>query len=291
MLHEVVINAPAKLNIHLKVLPKRADGFHNIESVFQAIDLCDRLVVKHTGSQFDCEVEVVNSKLPKENTLTSAYAGFCTLTGIREGIHIKISKHIPCGSGLGGGSSDGAALIQALDELFETQLAHMQKVELALKVGSDVPFFLSGGTAVVTGRGEFVREIGLRNDLFFVVIQPDVHSSTKDAFNLFDGRHTEDNTQAFPDLAQTENMYQMPVETWTFGNSFTELLAERYPPIEKALKSLRQCGAIFSQMSGTGSAVYGVFCSQEDAKNAHAQLCRLWKCCIARPYSINRDRR
>lgn len=286
MLNEVNIQAPAKVNLHLRVLPKRVDGYHNIESLFQAIDLCDDLCVKRTGAQYGCKVEVIGIKLPPENTLTVAYSEFCTFTGIREGVTVKLTKRIYSGAGLGGGSSDGAALIQALDKLFETHLSHAQKAELVLPIGSDVPFFLSSGAAVVTGRGEFVREIDLRTNVFFLVIQPNVHSSTKEAFKLFDNWRGNGKALKFPDLAELESMYRMPVTNWTFRNSFTEPLAERYPPIAKALASVIQHGAMFSEMSGSGSAVYGVFCSEKDAEKAYTQLCLEWKCWLARPYSI-----
>lgn len=284
MLNEVRIQTPAKVNLHLRVLPKRADGYHNIESVFQAIDLCDDICIMRTKKQGYCDVEVIGMKLPSENTLTIAYREFCRLTGNREGIIVNLTKRIPSGAGLGGGSSDGAATIQALDKLFNTQLTHAQKAELALHIGSDVLFFLSGGTSIVTGRGEFIKEILLPADMYFIVLQPDIHSSTNEAYKLFDNWMDKGITQDFPALAELERMYRMPAKNWTFRNSFTEPLAERYPSIRQALNSLTKYGADFVEMTGSGSAVYGIFCSQKEAEKAFTQLCLEWKCWLAHPY-------
>ncbi len=286
MLDSVMIKSPAKLNLHLKVYPKRADGYHDIESLFQAIDFFDELLITKTEQNGICDIAVTSINLPLENTLTVAYREFCSYTGTTEGVHIELTKRIYSGAGLGGGSSNAAALIEGLNILYKTGLSQQEKANIALNVGSDVPFFLYGGAAIVTGRGEHVQQITMRSDLFFVVIMPDVHSSTKLAFECFDEQNN-DGTPRFINLAEVEDVYQKPVANWSFNNSFTDLLVNKHPSIGKAIKSLESCGAEYSQMSGSGASVFGVFGDEERAKIAYTTLSVEWSCQLARSYSIN----
>ncbi|WP_428770998.1 4-(cytidine 5'-diphospho)-2-C-methyl-D-erythritol kinase [Treponema sp. HNW] len=281
------IRASAKLNLHLRVLSPdesgRSDGYHNIESVLQAVDLYDELTVSKTAENRTCRLEVNGMELPAHNTLTAAYTEFCNLTGVSDGVRVVLTKRIPAGAGLGGGSSDAAAFLTVLDRLFNTELSPKQRLYAASRIGSDVAFFLSGGCAVVTGRGELVREIEARTDLFFVLVQPDVHSSTKEAYALLDERMNRPQSKLFPPLADLENIYRKPAADWTFANSFTEPLTESYPVIAGALESVKACRADFADMTGAGSMVYGVFSSETEAKNAYAQLCGDWRCFFVKP--------
>lgn len=281
------IRAPAKLNLHLRVFSPaesgRKDGYHNIESVLQAVDLYDELTVRKTAENGTCRLEVNGMELPARNTLTAAYTEFCNLTGVSEGVHLVLTKRIPAGAGLGGGSSDAAAFLTLLDKLFHTELTLKQRLYAASRIGSDVAFFLSHGCAVVTGRGELIREIEARTDIFFVLVQPDVHSSTKEAYALLDERMNRPQTKLFPPEADLENIYRGSVCNWTFVNSFTEPLTESYPVIGRALGAVKACGAVFADMTGAGSMVYGVFSSEAEAKNAYTQLCGAWRTFLVRP--------
>ncbi len=285
MLNKVVVQSPAKLNLHLRVHPKRDDGYHDIESIFQAIDFFDDLIVTRTTEKVGCVIKTLLINLPSDNTLTVAYKEFCAHTGITEGIHVELTKRIFSGAGLGGGSSNGAYLIKALDTLFETKLSTEEKLQIALKVGSDVPFFINGGTSIVSGRGEIIRQIESRDDLYFVVIMPNVHSSTKVAFKCFDEYYEDVKTPQCLTLAEIEDVYRKPVSNWVFINSFTDLLVKQYPLIGKALEALNKSGATYSQLSGSGAAVYGVFNSEGEAKKAYTTLSVGWTCVLARAYS------
>lgn len=282
MLNEITIKAYAKVNLHLKVLPKRPDGFHSIESIFQKVNLYDVLhVKKHTQGAF-CDLHVDGMDLPQNNTLVQAYTKFRELTGIQHGVRVSLKKIIPSGAGLGGGSSDAAALICALDELFNTELSVEHKKAIAMKTGSDVPFFLYGGCAVVTGRGELICEITPRKNLYFLIVQPDIFVSTKVAYEMVDLWLEKNNDLCFPNLAELEAMYHGPVSNWSFDNSFTQPLVNRYPIIGEGIRQLKAGGAIYANMSGSGSAIYGVFCKKEDAENAATQVC-----CKQRWYVVN----
>lgn len=290
MLSSVHEKAPAKLNFNLKVLPKRDDGFHDIESIFQTIPLCDELLVEigprpesqeeMVEKNYGCSITSPDLSLPSSNTLTKAYEAFRTLTGWAEPVCVTLRKHIPSGGGLGGGSSDAAAMIRALEKLSGITLTDRQLFEAASCIGSDVFFFLLSRAphtaALVTGRGESVKYIEPRRDLFYVLVCPPVHSSTPEAYRLVD-QWQKDNTIGFPMLAELESMYRGSVEGWKFNNSFTKPLASTYPEIEHALQNLLDTHALYAEMSGSGSVVFGVYGSLEDARNAVTQLRTVWQ--------------
>jgi len=279
----VTVFASAKINIGLKVLPLREDGFHPIEGVFQTVNLHDMLTVTPMSGKGRCHAHCNDAMLPEKNTITAAYEAFIDEVGECASIGVVLKKNIPAGGGLGGGSSDAAALIRALELLNDIRLDDKQLCRIAGKVGSDVFFFLccKTGTAIVTGRGECVQDIGRRSDLFFVLVFPHVSSSTKDAYALIDaadrlGRKYSDSTSA-----ELEATYKSPVCFWSFTNDFTEVVSDKIPEVQSGLAALKQCGAHFSEMSGSGSTVYGVFTSRTDADTAVRTLKTQGYNCIA----------
>ena len=189
MLTEIEEYAPAKVNIGLKVLPRTLNqAYHQIESIFQTVNLKDRLFIKVIDGYNNCSVTCKDIDLPEENTITLAYKAFKDVSGLEKiaSIQVNLEKHIPSGGGLGGGSSDAAALVKALEEIHSVKLNSEQYDKIAEKVGSDVFFFFhcdknGKGCAIVSGRGEIVNDIKLRTDLHFVLVFPKVHSSTKEA--------------------------------------------------------------------------------------------------------------
>ncbi|MCR4940985.1 MAG: 4-(cytidine 5'-diphospho)-2-C-methyl-D-erythritol kinase [Treponemataceae bacterium] len=282
MLRSVHVKAPAKLNLHLKVCDVRPDGFHDIESIFQKVPLYDDLLIEMVDSNCTCQVISPDFILPFENTLTSAYKAFCSCTGIKDGVRITLRKRIPSGAGMGGGSSDAAAVLSGLSELFCVELSAEQKYNVASQIGSDVFFFLRNGeaydAAIVSGRGEHVRYIVPRRDLYFVLLCPGVHSATGEAYSLVDSWHDMDRTEITP-FKELEDMYRKPVNQWVFYNSFTEPLAWKFPEIKRALSDLRQCEADYVQMTGSGSVVFGVFASEKDAHKSYDVLRNEWDDC------------
>ena len=287
MLDGIKILAPAKINIGLCVLPKRADGFHNIESIFQTVGLYDVLKVTLSEQKNTCVVRCGNVLLEQNNTITLTYNTFCHLTGCSSGVVVDLEKHIPMGAGLGGGSSDAAYFLKALACLNKVELTDSLADQVASQVGSDVFFFLHSGEgknkkgcAIVTGRGEFVRRILPREDLFFLLIFPEVHSSTKEAYELVDRSYEAGSKSPCPNLAELESVYNGPVQKWTFVNSFTSVLVQKYAVIGKALQDIKMSGALWADMSGSGSTVFGVFSSKEEAQRAQVLLKKSWNHCV-----------
>jgi 4-diphosphocytidyl-2-C-methyl-D-erythritol kinase len=266
--------------LSLKVLEKRNDGFHNIESIFQKIRLFDKLTVSRSLTA-GCSLHVHGMVLPAENTVQKAYSLFAEVAKIQEGITVDLVKHIPSGAGMGGGSSDAAALLRALNSLFSANVPQSELLRIAEQIGSDVPFFLYGDCAVVSGRGENVRSIKGRKDLYFVIICPPVHSSTKEAYALVDEWNM-DNSISKEDwslLEDLEDVYNKPVCEWNFDNSFTQPLVNKYPKIKEALTAIIATGADFANMTGSGSAVFGVFEAQEKAQDAYNKLASCFNRC------------
>lgn len=277
--------APAKINLGLKVLPKREDGFHAIESIFSTVSLCDEVCITLTDKKNTCNVKCDLMELPKKNTVSSSYEGFQKISGKDlPGVDVLIKKKIPSGGGLGGGSSDGASFIKAFNRLSGLALSHDQLRQIAAMVGSDVFFFLecddSGkGAAIVTGRGEVVETVRRRNDLHFVMIFPGVHSSTKEAYSLVDEFYESGKKLEYPVLDELESIYNSSVEKWNFVNTFTSVISKKYSRVEQAIFDLSKNGALYTDMSGSGSTVFGIFASEADAEKARITLSDSWNVC------------
>ena len=274
MLTEISVSAPAKINVGLKVLPVRKDGFHSIESIFQTVGLYDDLNIKLIDGFGRCEVSCADIVLPKKNTIVLAYKAFSEICGGIKSVSVTVKKGIPSGGGLGGGSSDAASVIRALERLNGVKLSDEQLDSIAAKVGSDVFFFLraASGAAIVTGRGEIVRHIKRRNDLTFLLVFPHVSSSTKEAYDLIDEFYSSGCSMVFPEVARLEEIYNSPLNKWTFKNSFTAVLKSKYAEIGNALTELSNVNAPYCEMSGSGSTLFGVFYSVGEAQAAAEKL-------------------
>lgn len=288
MLIETCENAYAKVNFGLNVLPKRNDGFHNIESIFQTVDLVDKLSVSFIEGKSECIATCDTMILPEKNTLTTSYQAFCEISGLEvPGVNVKIKKGIPAGGGLGGGSSDAAALIRVLEKKCGIKLSNEQLDYIAGKTGSDVFFFMNcdsegKGCALVSGRGEKVEKIIPRTDLILLLIFPKFRSSTKEAYALVDEYLALGEKVNGPDFADYERIYNAPVNEWSFINTFMPALVDRYSKLDKAICDLKSNGSLYQQMSGSGSTVYGVFASEQQAINAGNLLAETWNCKIVR---------
>lgn len=289
MLNEITVCAAAKINFGLKVLPKRDDGFHSIESVFQIVSLYDEIAITKRNDK-KCVVFSGDFQLPPDNTITLAYDAFFRVTNADMfGVDVVLKKQIPSGGGLGGGSSDAAAFIKALAKMCGLGLTLEQKKQIASLIGSDVFFFLLAdtGCAVVSGRGEFVKQIEPRYDFYLLLVFPGVHSNTKDAYRLIDNSGSKMDCPAFAEL---ESIYRMSFDKWNFVNSFTPVISRKYEAVARALcdvKNIRTC--CYAEMTGSGSTVYGVFASEEDAIDACNIVGKSWRgCAVVRPVQLNK---
>ena len=247
----------AKINLGLNILSKRSDGFHNLESVFLPLKLSDVLEVI-SCSEFDNEKEdFLQSGIsievnPEKNLVIQAYNLLKSDFDLPS-IKIALHKIIPSGAGLGGGSSDAATMVFMLNKLFHLNLPS-DKIKLYLeKLGSDCPFFLSNEVSYVSGRGEKLQSFQLELRGFnLVLIVPEIKISTAESFRLI--------TPGFPDNSLKEYL-KKPLEQWqTFiKNDFEEVLFPKYPELKRIKEKLYDMGAIYASLSGSGSAIYGLF--------------------------------
>ncbi len=271
----IELEAPCKINLHLRVLDRRADGFHGIESIFQMISLCDRITLEYTGSPGDCRIDCADFELPPVNTVSRAVDFFREKTGITNGVRIILDKQIPAGAGLGGGSSDAAAVLAGLNRLFSAGLEPDELQALACRIGSDVPFFLGSAAALVTGRGELLEPLEPRTGLYGILIWPGIHCGTVEGYSLVDAWKADhrDSETRWPARDDLERIYTGRLEHWSrFGNSFSDPVMDRYPVIRDVQEELYDAGAFFAAMSGSGSSVFGLFGEKKEAEHAFSRL-------------------
>jgi 4-diphosphocytidyl-2-C-methyl-D-erythritol kinase len=257
------IHSFAKINLGLSVLGRRTDGYHEIQTVFQTISLSDELEFQ-PSDRLELSCENLPDTRKEENLIWKAAVSLAAKTSEKRGASIALRKKIPLGAGLGGGSSNAAATLLGLRRLWNVDLPDSDLRAIAATLGSDVPFFLSGGTAIGTGRGE---EIELLPDFpagHLVVIFPGIHVSTAEAYRSLNLGLTS------PARAHTiQNLCGQARKGKSFlteiFNDFEASVLPAYPPIMEAKRFLEERGAIIALLSGSGSSVFGFFSNEESA--------------------------
>jgi len=275
---KMTILAPAKINLHLEVLDKRQDGFHDLKSIFLALNFGDILHFEPVKNEKTVEITMngLDLSLPIEkNIIFRSLSLFRERTGWDNGLKITVEKRIPAGGGLGGGSSDAAAALLAFNELAGFPLTRGALLETATALGSDLPFFIyQCAAALVTGRGDIVEPLEAPR-LFFVLVNPGFSSDTAAAFRLLDeyrgkGFITEQK-EGF------EKMLSDNPAQWFFRNDFLPVFGERERLVyDKIISSLTCLGAGFAGLSGSGATCFGVFSESGAAQRAAAALRGQW---------------
>lgn len=264
----IEIKAPAKINIGLNIVEKRSDGYHNLETFFYPIkDLFD--TISFTRSEkFSFRTRNRELQNDSSNLILKTKELLEKETGKEFNVNIELIKRIPMGAGLGGGSSDAAATIISLNEMFDLKLDYKKQIELGLKLGSDVPFFLKAKPAIGYSRGE---KLIIRNDFILdkpiLLVNPGIHISTKEAFeNIQPKSSLVDYKSVFSNF---ENFYENKDK---LINDFEAYVFEKYPKIGTIKNIIKEYGAKFTMMSGSGSTVYGIFDSIEEAKSVKGKV-------------------
>ena len=264
----VRLAAPAKVNLHLAVFDRRADGFHDLVSLFQAVDLADELRLERTGSEGPVSVRGMPGLPHESNLVTRAIELFRRLAGVTEGVDAAIDKRIPMGAGFGGGSSDAAAALRCLQSLYGSPLDEDALDGCARSLGSDVPFFLCAAAAVVEGRGERVSVIASRLDFAIVAATPRERVSTAEAFAWLDADREAGRWRGgeIGDPRAVERAYlRLPAAEWPFGNAFDGPVADRLASVAAIRERMRAAGASAAGLTGSGSTVIAVFDRREAA--------------------------
>lgn len=269
----MIYKAHAKINIGLRVLNKRADGFHNIETFFQQIDLCDELKITATDdgriilqcSDDDCPTDAGNLAYQAAAILRDSLAA--PFLGCR----ISIVKRIPMGGGLGGGSSDAAATLKALNNLWDANLSDAQLSDLALQIGSDVPFFLQGGFALGGGRGEILHSISSHIPYYGLLFCPNISISTPWAYNNLNLTLTKSNKIGkFIDFIP--ELFSLPKWKDNLPNDMESVVFSKHGNFSETVKCFYDVGAFYARMSGSGSTLFGLYETKDKAQKAMKQL-------------------
>lgn len=265
----ISITAPAKLNLHLDIRARRPDGFHEIKSLFVMISLGDELRVHGTDDkQFSLQGF---GNLPLEqNLIWKAYRSYCDAVGEYFGMQVSCRKNIPAMAGLGGGSSDAAAMLRLLQLVHPVKLEPIRLLHIAAELGSDVPFFLHSPSALVEGRGEVIKAIETPEAWDCVVVKPDIDVTTGEAYAQLD--EFEGNTPKPLSNQEILHLYTLSPQEWSFFNSFTPVLLHHHPHLKAWLQLLNEQGADYVNVSGSGSALFGVFRDAEKADSCYAEL-------------------
>ena len=258
----------AKINLFLEVLGKRSDGYHEIESLIQEISLCDNILLKDRlrGITILCPNKKISIPSDPENFRDNlAYKAanlLMTKFNIKKGISITIGKKIPVGSGLGGGSSNAASVLKGLNQLWNLGLKNAQLQELGASIGSDVPFFINGKTALVKGRGVKIHTYFTIPKIWLVLAIPNINVSTKWAYERMNRELTKNINSA--KLSKLKKLGVKNIVNNLF-NRLEGVVFKEYPLIKVIKEKMMACGASGALMSGTGSAVFGIASSKDKA--------------------------
>lgn len=271
----------AKINLTLRVLGRRPDNFHEIRTVFQTVTLHDRLTFESRAGdeRFELSCDAPGVPVDKSNLVTRAAQALREHYGVREGARVGLSKRIPPQGGLGGGSSDAATALVGLAHLWKVKTNKDELVEIGARLGADVPFFLTGGTALGEGLGTQITPLDDIPIKALLIITPDAKVSTAEAYRALRA----------PTLTKVESTVKLPVSRADaqksdslcddLRNDFEAAVFRIHPEIERARNALLDAGARKSLLAGSGSSVFGFFDSREDSERASEALAgeSLWR--------------
>jgi 4-diphosphocytidyl-2-C-methyl-D-erythritol kinase len=255
----MVVFPKAKINIGLRITEKRQDGYHNLQTIFYPVNLADILEFVVPGERLDNDILTMTGITmavdPEENLVMKALfrmRQFCRIPFLK----IHLHKIIPSGAGLGGGSSDAASFLKILNRYFCFTMSEKELKEIALSLGSDCPFFIDSLPVYAEGRGEIMTPVGqLPEGLFLVILKPEFNISTREAF-----------AGCLPYISESTpaDLYKMDISVWKelITNDFEKSVIFLHPDIREMKETLYDMGALFSSMTGSGSAVYGIFGSR-----------------------------
>jgi 4-diphosphocytidyl-2-C-methyl-D-erythritol kinase len=279
------LESPAKVNLRLEILKKREDGYHELKTILQKISLHDSLTFSlKKGRGISITTDHPGLPVGKSNLVYRAVQSVLEKSDYRGGVHIKIEKRIPLGAGLGGGSSNAATALKAMNQLLQTDLPKRNLMSMGLKIGTDIPFFFSEGNAIASGVGERLKKIDLPV-LWYVLIYPNFEVSTHWAYQNFTGL----TRRQF--RINIHKLLKIPNEIYRLlWNDLEEVVSKKYPQIAVMKKMLNSAGALGTLMTGSGPTVFGVFPEEGGASEAYHKVKRMvrakgWIVSIARSIS------
>jgi 4-diphosphocytidyl-2-C-methyl-D-erythritol kinase len=272
-LKKVRLKAFAKVNYALEVRGRRTDGYHEISTVIQSISLADEVEIKciEEGFEFIVEPEDAHIGPPEENTVYKAWRLLGEVVELRLPVRVHLRKEVPAGAGLGGGSADAAAALVGLNQLFGLGLSDSELRGVGLRVGTDVPFCVSGGTAVGEGIGEVLSPLPAPPPHTLVVAKPVSGVGTAEIYRAYDEQPRAGNTFVAR-ITKALRMGDLAALAKGLGNDLAPVTKGLVPEVRALEEELLLAGAIGVAMTGTGTAVFGIFGSEEEAHAAERML-------------------
>jgi 4-diphosphocytidyl-2-C-methyl-D-erythritol kinase len=269
--------ARAKLNLYLEVGPRREDGYHDLCTVFQTIDLYDKVAITvHDKGGISLKCNWPYLPTDSRNLAYRAAELFFAHTGKdNPGIYINMKKVIPVGAGMAGGSTDAATVLRLLNRAFGYPLSKRELLELGLQLGADVPFCLTGGTMLAEGVGEQLSPLPDLPPCGIVVCKPGFSVATKKAYELFDACAPEA-SPGFDGMRQALEQGDLDAVCGNLFNSLEAPVVAEYPPIGTLIRRLQELGALGVRMTGSGAACFGIWPTVEEAEAAAAELRKRW---------------
>lgn len=261
----------AKINLGLNIVSKREDGYHNLETIFYPVPIKDALeIIVREEQKADTFIEagIKVDADPKNNLVMKALKQMRTKYNFPS-LEVHLLKKIPFGAGLGGGSADASFMLRLINDKFELGASKEELASIAVKLGADCPFFIYNTPVFASGIGEVFEDVELSlSGYYFILIKPDIHVSTKDAFAQI--------KPIKPELS-LKDIIRKPITEWKDGmsNDFEKSVFHKYPAIEEIKHKLYKNGAIYASMSGSGSSVFGIFKFEIDIK-ANFSDCYYW---------------
>lgn len=286
MFGRIRLKAYAKINLCLDIIGVREDGYHLLESIMQSVDLYDSVSIKKCKTK-GINVTCDNVNIPqKKNTAYKAAVAFLNAAGLPEdtGLCIKVKKRIPERAGMGGGSADAAAVLVGLNRMFKTKISEDKLCEIGSDIGADVPFCICGGTSLVRGIGEILTRLDDCADCHIVIVKGKDGVSTKEAFECID------NAKDLP-KPRVEKVINA-ISSGDFESLNGKLInvfeqSTKVKEVSEIVIKLRACGAVEAAMTGSGSAVFGIFTDKRMAKKCVNELKEQYPfACLSRP-SVN----
>lgn len=271
-MEQIVRKAYAKINLGLDVLRRREDGYHEVKMIMQTIGLCDTLTFRKKAEPgIVLKIDRAGLDAGKDNLIYRAAEKLFAEAGISPGVEILLEKRIPIAAGMAGGSTDAAAALLGLNDLFELGYSLEQLQALGVKLGADIPYCLMGGTALSEGIGEILTKLPAPPPCVLVVAKPDIDVSTR---FVYENLHA-DALMYHPDIDGMKSAIRsgsLKGITERMGNVLETVTAQEYPVIDGIKELMKTAGAENALMSGSGPTVFGIFTEEEDAVRAAEQI-------------------
>ncbi len=268
---KISLKAYAKINLGLDVVRRLENGYHEVKMIMQNVGIFDEITLTKTPTGITVSTD--NEELPTdENNLVYKAAKLLFDTfGITEGVHIGLTKNIPIAAGMAGGSTDAAAVMKGVKELFHLDISQQRLMELSVKIGADVPYCILGGTALSEGIGEVLTPLPPMPDCYILVAKPDINVSTKFVYEHLDLQGVEKHPD-IDGMTEAIKIGSLAGILDRMENVLETVTVPAYPIISDIKQAMLRLGADASLMSGSGPTVFGIFTDVKKAKNAYLQI-------------------